>query len=285
MTTAAQYFRAVCGRMASAFGSQAEGEAAARIVFEDVAGYDRKYLFMNGEREITDFMQAKIDAVVKRVEGGEPVQYAVGTARFMGLDFAVTQAVLVPRPETAWLVDAITDRYGQQRDLSVLDAGTGSGCIAIALARALPFCRVTAVDISEAALEVARTNAEALGADVNFRRADILTARPEREGEYDIVVSNPPYICESERAEMESRVADHEPALALFVPDSDPLGFYRAIARFAAVALKPGGRVYFEINSRFPEEMRALLEAGGYSDIEIIRDYKGLYRYAVAVKS
>ena len=104
MTTAAQYFRAVCGRMASAFGSQAEGEAAARIVFEDVAGYDRKYLFMNGEREITDFMQAKIDAVVKRVEGGEPVQYAVGTARFMGLDFAVTQAVLVPRPETAWQI-------------------------------------------------------------------------------------------------------------------------------------------------------------------------------------
>ena len=282
MTTAAQYFRAVCGRMASAFGSQAEGEAAARIVFEDVAG---KYLFMNGEREITDFMQAKIDAVVKRVEGGEPVQYAVGTARFMGLDFAVTQAVLVPRPETAWLVDAITDRYGQQRDLSVLDAGTGSGCIAIALARALPFCRVTAVDISEAALEVARSNAEALGADVDFRRADILTARPEREGEYDIVVSNPLYRCGSERAEMESRVADHEPALALFVPDSDPLEFYRAIARFAAVALKPGGRVYFEINSRFPEEMRALLEAEGYSDIEIIRDYKGLYRYAVAFKS
>lgn len=284
MTTAAQHFRTVCARLAAALGSQAEGEAAARIVFEDVAGYDRKYLFMNGDRELTPYMQGKIDAVVARVEGGEPVQYAVGTARFMGNDFKVSPAVLVPRPETAGLVDAITDRYGSRTDLHVLDVGTGSGCIAITLARALPFSHVTAVDVSEAALEVARANAEALSVKVDFRQLDILTAKPEGEGLYDIVVSNPPYICEDERKDMDSRVTAYEPSLALFVSDSDPLEFYRAIARYARTALKHGGRLYFEINSRFPAEMRSLLEAEGYTDIDITRDYRGLYRYATAVK-
>lgn len=284
MTTAAQHFRTVCAQLAAALGSQAEGEAAARIVFEDVAGYDRKYLFMNGDRELTPYMQGKIDAVVARVEGGEPVQYAVGTARFMGNDFKVSPAVLVPRPETAGLVDAITDRYGSRTDLHVLDVGTGSGCIAITLARALPFSHVTAVDVSDAALDVARANAEALSVKVAFRSLDILTAKPEDEGLYDIVVSNPPYICEEERKDMDSRVTAYEPSLALFVPDSDPLEFYRAIARYARTALKHGGRLYFEINSRFPAEMRALLEAEGYTDIDITRDYRGLYRYATAVK-
>ncbi|MDE6156867.1 MAG: peptide chain release factor N(5)-glutamine methyltransferase [Muribaculaceae bacterium] len=284
MTTVAQYFKALTARLSQALGSQAEGEAAARILLEDVAGYDRRYIFMNGDREMTDYMQAKVDAVAAKVESGEPVQYAVGSARFMGNDFKVTPAVLVPRPETAGLVDAITDRYGSQRDLAVLDVGTGSGCIAISLAKALPFSRVTAVDVSAEALAVARDNASGLGADVTFECLDILKAEPAREGVYDIVVSNPPYICEEEKKEMDARVLAYEPATALFVPDSDPLVFYRAIARYAKKALRPGGRLYFEINSRFPQQMQQMLAAEGYSDIDITRDYRGLYRYAVAVR-
>lgn len=281
MTSAAEYFKTIEARLARALRSQAEGEAAARIIFEDVAGYDRRYLFMNGEREITPYMQGKIDAVTAKVEAGEPVQYAVGRAQFMGNDYKVDGAVLIPRPETAALVDMITDDCRGRSDLRMLDIGTGSGCIAISLALALPFSRVEAVDVSPAALDVARANAAALHAAVDFSLCDILKAKAPQEPHYDVVVSNPPYVCESERDDMDSRVLDYEPATALFVPDSDPLLFYRVIAAYAVKALKPGGGLYLEINSRFPEQMRDLLQDSGFTDVDIRRDYRGAYRYAI----
>lgn len=284
MTTVADFFKAVSARLDTALGSRSEGDAAARIIFEDVAGYGRNYLFMNGDREITDFMQGKIDAVVAKVAGGEPVQYAVGRAQFMGNDYKVTPAVLVPRPETAALVDMIISQWGARTDLDVLDVGTGSGCIAISLARALPFSRVTALDVSADALDVARENAKALNVNIDFVRADIIRAKLPERPLYNIVVSNPPYVCDSERADMDARVLDYEPPVALFVPDSDPLLFYRAIARYARAALRPGGRLYFEINSRFPGQTHTLLAGEGFTDIDLQRDYRGLYRYASATQ-
>lgn len=281
--TVAQYYKGIATRLTSALGKN-EGEAAARIIFEDVAGYDRNYIFMNGDREILDFMQAKIAAVTDRVVAGEPVQYAVGKARFMGNDFEVTPAVLIPRPETAGLVDMIVSAYGGRTDLRILDVGTGSGCIALSLARALPFAQVTGVDISPDALKVAQDNAKALNVDARFMQLDILGAPAHVTPEYDIVVSNPPYICRSEAVEMERHVLDYEPHQALFVPDDNPLEFYKAICAYASRALVPGGTIWFEINSRFPDEMRSLLVNSGFDNVQILRDYRGLYRYATATQ-
>ena len=277
--TVNEYFRQACAELGTALGSEAEGEAAARIVLEDVAGYDRKYLFMYPDRELLDETRQRIQAVVDSIKAGEPVQYAVGRARFMGMDFKVTPDVLIPRPETEGLCDTIVRDADGRSDLRVLDIGTGSGCIAVSLARALPFAQVDAMDVSTAALAVARENAQQLGAKVNFIQDDILTAKAP-EAYYDIIVSNPPYVCRSEEADMDARVSDREPALALFVPDDDPLKFYRAICRYASRGLKPGGRLYFEINSRFPEEMRRLMEDEGFTDVDVTRDYKGNYRFA-----
>lgn len=280
MITVEQYFRSTVARLTASLGA-GEGDAAARIIFEDVAGYDRKYLFMNGDRDITDYMQGKIDEVVTKVEKGEPVQYAVGRALFMGNSYEVSPAVLIPRPETAELVDLITKEYDGKSDLTVLDVGTGSGCIALSLARALPFSHVTGFDISEKAIEVAQRNATNLKAKVEFEVCDILNAQAISDS-YDIIVSNPPYICRSEATEMDSRVLDYEPDNALFVPDNDPLLFYRNIAHYASTALRSGGTLWFEINSRFPDEMRTMLTEAGFVDIDVIRDYRGLYRFTRA---
>lgn len=283
MTTLAQYYRQLRQTLAKTL-PQGEADSAAAIVMEDVGGYSRTTLFADGYRELSPFMQAKLDAVAAKIAGGEPVQYAVGRALFMGNSYTVTPAVLIPRPETAGLVDMITDRYAGRTDLRVLDIGTGSGCIAISLARALPFARVDAVDISDAALGVARGNAANLKAKINFVQEDILSAVAPAVPCYDIIVSNPPYVADSERADMDARVLDYEPATALFVPDSDPLRFYRAIAAYAMKALVPGGGLFFEINQNFGPQMQQLLAAGGYADIEILRDFRGNIRYATATR-
>lgn len=284
MITIRQYNQDVIKALSSVLGSQSEAEATARIIFEDVAGYSRAFIFADGDREITDFMRDKIQAVVDKIKDGEPVQYAVGKAQFMGNDYTVTPDVLIPRPETAGLVDMITDQWSGRSDLAILDIGTGSGCIAISLARALPFSRVKALDISDKAIAVARKNAADLKVDVTFEQCDILKADPP-EDVYDIIVSNPPYVTESEAKEMDQRVLGYEPHTALFVPDSDPLVFYRTIAVYARKALKGGGRLYFEINQHFPEEMKDLLRSEGFDQVSVTRDYKGNYRYASALKS
>lgn len=283
MTSVRQYFRAIKDQLTSILANGGEASAAADIIFEDVAGYSKTFVFANGDREITDSMQAKIKAVVDKIAAGEPVQYAVGRARFMGNDFIVTPATLIPRPETAGLVDMITDRWGGTSDLRVCDIGTGTGCIAISLARALPFSKVTGSDISSEAITVAKSNAANLKANVGFICADILKAMPV-EGSYDIVVSNPPYVTGSEAKEIDSRVLDYEPHTALFVPDSDPLRFFKAIARYAHTALRRGGMLYFEINQHYADEMAAMLRENGFDNVSVSRDYKGNYRYATAVK-
>lgn len=260
-----------------------EVEGFIRIIFRHLLHYEPVDILLRKDTVLPGFIPDKIDKVVEELKKSRPVQYIFNEARFHGHDFYVDGSVLIPRPETEELVDIIVDENGLS-DLSVLDAGTGSGCIAISLALALKFPEVTAVDISGKALEVARRNAAALNArNIDFVCCDMLDM-PVEVGKYDIIVSNPPYIAESEKAGMDRNVLDYEPSGALFVPDDDPLRFYKALSRFGADALKPGGRLYFEINSRFPAEIKKMLDADGYVDVELLRDMQGLWRFARAHK-
>ena len=266
-----------------------EARSAARIIWDDVLHYTPAQTVIRGDHRLEPFTQENIDELLRRVCAGEPLQYAIGTARFMGMDLKVTPDTLIPRPETAGLVDLITYRFGQRADLRVLDVGTGSGCIALALSRALKFADIDAMDISQPALDVARENAETLGCNINFIRADALQLpsgglSEERTSpqSYDIIVSNPPYVLDSEATEMDARVLDHEPKTALFVPDSDPLKFYRPISEYARKALRPGGMLFFEINPKEAAAMSKLLCSLGFVNVEIQNDYLGRKRFATA---
>lgn len=258
------------------------GEAAAtvRLLLEDTLGVSAVDLALNPGRELLDGTVTTLRAMASKIAEGEPVQYLLGHTSFAGLDIRVTPAVLIPRPETAELVDIICDRSKRISGLSVLDLCTGSGCIAIALARSLPFSDVTAVDNSEAALDVARDNARRLNLSIGFRNEDVLHLATA-PAQYDIIVSNPPYVAISEKSDMDKRVYEHEPAAALFVPDSDPLLFYRAIASYALDALKSGGTLYFEINPLFADRLLDMLTGLGWTDVDIVRDFRGQNRFAV----
>lgn len=251
-----------------------------RDIFDYLKGYSAVDLVMRRDDELSDFIISKVEAIVQRLLNDEPLQYILGFAHFGGHKFIVTPATLIPRPETQELVDIIINE-NKQSDLTILDIGTGSGCIAISLARALKFPIVNAVDISANALEVASKNAEILRVKIAFRQEDALSM-PQENARYNIIVSNPPYIIDDEKSQMERNVLDYEPAGALFVPNNDPLRFYRAIAQFAQTALTNDGRLYFEINPLFATELRDMLKKSGFAEIEIIKDLQGRNRFAKA---
>lgn len=273
-----------------------EARAMVRVIFESLKGWSPVDLAIRQDEMVSDFICGKIDGVVTRLMEYEPIQLIFGWAGFYGLKLKVTRDTLIPRPETAELVDIIV-KENQAKDLKVLDAGTGSGCIAIALARNLNFPQVTAIDISQKALDVAAGNASALHARITFLKADILSlsqnglADSSATGmvaagggpQFDIIVSNPPYIAEHEKAAMERNVLDFEPHQALFVPDDDPLIFYQAIMKAAVDGLlASGGRIYFEIN---PEYAGSLLKEAvqlGFTDAVLIRDTEGKQRFLKA---
>lgn len=259
-----------------------EVQAMIRIICEDIFNYDPVDVALRQESELPEFAQERITDLIARMRRHEPLQYIIGWARFHGHKFKVTPTVLIPRPETEQLVDIIVNE-NTASDLRVLDMGTGSGCIAISLARALKFASVDALDVSRDALAVARENAAALKVKVRFFESDMLLPQPAAT--YDIIVSNPPYICWSERESMERNVKDYEPGQALFVPDNDPLMFYKAIASYAQQSLEKGGRLYLEINQRFGNEVKRLLEDHGFEDVRIIQDSFGKVRFAAAVNS
>lgn len=261
-----------------------EARALTRIMFEELNGYTPVDLVVKKDMTVTAWLERHVDDTVRRLLADEPIQYIFGRATFHGMTLKVTPDTLIPRPETAELVDLIADRSDRRSDLRVLDMCTGSGCIAIALSRELPFSAVDAADISDKALDVARENARELHANIHIFRADALHLGPLPSPVYDIVVSNPPYIADSEKSSMPENVLKFEPHTALFVPDSDPLVFYKAIARYSLTALKPGGMLWFEINPLFAGQLSSFLDGNGFGNVEILLDSQGRKRFISAEK-
>ena len=269
-------------RLSPIYGSW-ETKAISRLIFHNLKGWNATDLIIHEGDEISDYIAGKIEEILRRLDREEPIQYILGEGRFYGMNLKVGRAVLIPRPETEELVDIIVKQNASKQDLRVLDIGTGSGAIAIALARNLPFSRVTALDISPDALEIARENATALKTDINFINDDVFKWVPG-EDTFDIIVSNPPYVDESEKRAMERNVIDYEPHTALFVPDANPLIFYSRIAEIASNSLAAGGTLYFEINPRHCDELLSLLRNEGFSDVEIFRDIQSRLRFISAKK-
>ena len=257
-----------------------EAQAIAWWIVEESTGLSRNQILTGckGTKNIPNLQK-----IIDRLHHFEPIQYIFGHTEWYGLDLKVTQDTLIPRPETAELVERINHEKAHTKNmpLSVLDIGTGSGCIAIALKKTHPEWEVTGIDISEGAIEVAKENAKRNGVKVEFRVADIFRTLNEREPHdsidknppYDIVVSNPPYICEREKEEMRPNVLDYEPHSALFVPDEDPLKFYHRIA-----SLHLGSLLFFEINEAYPTEIATMLSGLNYSDIQLSKDVYGKAR-------
>ena len=230
------------------------------ILIEHVTGWDQVQQVINKDKLISAEQQLAFETAAEALLAGRPIQYITGSAWFMGEAYAVNEQVLIPRPETEELVEWIIEYASiKGKVLRILDIGTGSGCIAIALKKALPEAIVSAIDISTGALKIAATNAAALKADIEFICLDILNTA-FLPGQYDVIVSNPPYIPMQEMKNMELQVTDHEPTIALFVPDEDPLVFYKAIARLAKLHLSANGQLFFEIHYDQGDAMIALLD-------------------------
>ena len=294
----------------TAIYNEREAQAIVRTVLDALFGMSLTDICLGKVTQLSADDTTRLEKIMQRLEKSEPVQYVLGAEWFAGRLFDVAPGVLIPRPETEDLVKWACDeaikkekeglRKGEDASQkeeqllssllksnkevsekgeeaphpSILDIGTGSGCIAITVALALPQARVTAWDISTDALAIAAGNAHRLGASVRFEHQDALSA-PDDEERWDVIVSNPPYICDRERADMSDNVLSYEPELALFVPDSDPLLFYRAIARYASKALKPGGRLLFETNTAYAHEVAQTMADEGFTAIEVRNDCFG----------
>ena len=264
------------------YGSD-EANALIMILLEHYFSLDRVKIAMNPELRLSESELLTLHFAVKELLTNKPVQYIIGETEFCGMRFFVDENVLIPRPETEEMVKKIASCRDKAclvpTGCDILDIGTGSGCIAISLAKLLTDSKVTAVDVSEKALNVARKNAENNEVNVHFVHDDILNPHVKTYGrasqQFDIIVSNPPYVCESEKSEMRANVLDYEPFSALFVSDNDPLVFYRKILEFAQKTLKSSGEVWFEINEKFGNEMKNLCLAKGFKDVEIIKDFRG----------
>lgn len=264
-----------------------EARALAFVVLEDAFGLSRTDIYLGKDTPFSEEDTIRLEKILRRLEQGEPVQYAIGTAQFCDLTFRVTPDTLIPRPETEELVGWVASLLPSEAPCSVLDVGTGTGCIAISLAKQFPRAQVMAWDISEGALAVARQNAQTNGVTVDFRRTDVLevvneSAASAPSSDVLYIVSNPPYICERERAEMEAHVLDYEPASALFVPDADPLLFYRALARLGQQL--HAAAVLVEINQAYGQETVRMFQLSGYSNVELRRDIYGKDRMIKAVR-
>lgn len=281
MTTLRQLLNNSRERLTPIYGA-GETEWLLRTVMEHVKGWDRVELVLRADKEVSDFTIGRVNEAVDRLVAGEPVQYIYGDTYWYGMQLKVTPDVLIPRPETEELVDLIV-KDNPQSDLHVLDVCTGSGCIAVALAKTLKFPEVSAIDISDAALKIASENASIQKVKIDLRKEDAL-ALPDLKDEYDIIVSNPPYVMESEKKGMDKNVLDHEPHIALFVPDSDPLKFYTAIADFAMNALKDNGRLYFELNPLTADTLADNMRKQGWNDVQLLPDMHSRIRFLTARK-
>lgn len=249
-----------------------EASALTRIICCEMLGQSPTDYFLGKDIVLSANQQSFLQNIVNRLCDFEPIQYIQQQARFLGRTFFVAPGVLIPRPETEELTEKILQRVAPGS--TILDIGTGSGCIAISLSLELPQSKVFACDISQDALTIAQTNNEQLQGIVSFFQADILHYLPktEEQGKYDVIVSNPPYITQAEADSMEANVLRYEPHTALFVPNDNPLLFYRKIAELGKVMLKPGGLIAFEINRAYGQATKLLLEEQGYRDVRLEQD-------------
>ncbi|MEO5645492.1 MAG: peptide chain release factor N(5)-glutamine methyltransferase [Bacteroidia bacterium] len=269
----AQYFR----NELSTLYEKEEIEKFIQYCFEDFVGFSKTDLLVKQDKTVSESDLLKFHFAVKDLKRGRPIQYILGKASFYGLEFIVNSSVLIPRPETEELVKLILDdAKSHTESFSILDIGTGSGCIAIALKKNLPRCHVYALDISEEALNVAKENALRNACEIHLIHADICDAASmDKLPACTIMVSNPPYIKSSERASMHENVVEHEPHIALFVPDEDALLFYKAIAATGKLKLKSGGAMYVEINEALGIDTAILFQKAGYSDVQLLQDMQG----------
>ncbi len=262
---------------------ESETKALYYEILQTILQCNKTTLLVEGDRLMDSNKLNEFHQIVERLKTGEPLQYILGVCSFCNYDFKVTPDVLIPRPETEELVDWIyTDNMGKEK-LTLLDIGTGSGCIAISIKKKIPTAEVSAMDISSNALSIATENASLNDASIRFYNDSIL--QPVNDYPlYDIIVSNPPYIMEKEKTDMHTNVLHHEPSLALFVDDNDPLLFYRKIAEFGQTHLSCNGLLYFEINSLLAQETKNLLYAYNYTDVIIKKDMNDKNRMIKCLK-
>ncbi|MBR7087018.1 MAG: peptide chain release factor N(5)-glutamine methyltransferase [Prevotella sp.] len=285
-------YRELCRRLAEKYGLD-EARAIVRWVLGERFGLSMADILCDKVTELSADDRTELEKMMHRLENGEPVQYVLGYATFCCRRFRVTPDVLIPRPETEELCRWMVEERGlrnEEREVRILDIGTGSGCIAITLAAEMPDAQVSAWDISEQALAVARKNADSIGVKVNFEQVDVLNLSSASQSPLSIgrggggeafthIVSNPPYICDNEKIAMKPRVLEHEPHLALFVPDDDPLRFYRAIAEYARHALKPNGWLFFEINPAYADDIVQMLQEMQFEQVTLKTDSFGKKRF------
>ena len=247
-----------------------------RLIFSFLMGFSSTDLLLKGDELLSDSQRSFLDETIERLKSHEPIQYILGQTEFLDLTLKVNPSTLIPRPETEELVVWITESIEPEYKM-VLDIGTGSGCIALGIKSKNPELSVEAWDVSEEALETANENAKLNDLVVRVGKKDILTFQPDSDcaDKYDIVVSNPPYVLDSEKELMESNVLEYEPHLALFVENDDPLIFYRKITKVAKIILKKSGFLFFEINEAYGDEVKELLSENGFSDIQLRNDLSG----------
>ena len=253
-----------------------------RTIMEHVKGWNQVELAIRANEEVSEFICHEVKSVVGRLCQYEPIQYIYSDTYWHGMTLKVSPSVLIPRPETSELVDIIAGE-NKATDLKVLDVCTGSGCIAVALAKSLNFPDVDATDISSEALDIAKSNASLHKVKINFRIEDALNM-PSDDNRYDIIVSNPPYVMDSEKKQMDKNVLEYEPALALFVTDDNPLAFYKSIALYAKNALRDKGKLYFELNPLTADSLLEWMKPQGWADLRLIRDMYAKKRFMLAVK-
>ena len=277
------YYRNICNRLTPLYPEN-EAKRIAQILLQRVTGKPIFHLLANNSNTLSALQLSEAEEYLSQLKLQKPIQYIIGETEFFGINLRITPDVLIPRPETEELVDWVVKSNVLPKP-GILDIGTGSGCIAIALAKNIVLSEVTALDISPKAIALAKQNAAAVGVEVDFFIFDILSNSPWPSGnQFDIIVSNPPYVRESEKRLMGKNVLDFEPQMALFVNDGQPLIFYDAIARYADSLLKTGGAVFCEVNEAFGRETADLFAMHGFADVQVKRDINGKERMVKAVK-
>ena len=264
-------------------GSFSENERiqVSKMLLMNYLDIQKSEILLRKDEEVDDEILNRIEKDLERINNGEPVQYVIGTTYFYGFEMRIDPRALIPRPETEELVDWIYKEL-KNRSPKILDVGTGSGCIALALKAGLPNADVHGTDVQQEALDLAIENAMAMGLRVDFEQADALHLSDQYKDKWDIIVSNPPYVPEEDKASMQAHVLDYEPHSALFVPDNDPLKFYKSITEYAKNHLNEGGKLFFEINENLADEVKEILTLHGFPKIELRKDLQGKDRMICA---